>query len=189
MEGVSKNKKSMQSTLLGLSPLLWLELFFKPHLSIESSVYLSSTCSFFWNNERIQEWLREKEIKLFGSNIPKLFWNKLEFKPHLMIIDNSFMFKNHFFIQHTNSEVRGSNIYVGVFSSKERLLKAFGEIINVDILLQNPEHTFSFRPPYFCISFTKENPFSHTFVSVSNVIVKELKSMLLTVKNKKYEGL
>lgn len=183
----SKKQKSKQSTLLGLSASLWLELVFKNHLSIESGVALSSSCSFFWYNERIQEWLKEKEIKLFGSNIPKLFWNKLELKPHLMLIDKQFMFENHLFMnmEYTDSEARGLYIYVGVFSSKELLLKAFNKIIDVNALLQSSRHSCFFRPSYLFIVLTKENPVSHTFISVSNVVVEEFRSILLTVKKQK----
>jgi hypothetical protein len=61
----------------GLSASLWFELFFKPHLSIESGVSLAKTCSFFWKSERIREWIKEKELQVFGSNISKSAWNKL----------------------------------------------------------------------------------------------------------------
>jgi hypothetical protein len=148
MEGVSK--KSMQSDLLGLSPLLWLELVFKHHLSIESGVALASSCSFFWNNERIQEWLREKELQVFGPNISKLFWNKLEFKPHLMMLgDACDTLNTRFSLQQFYVESPKTDpIYrFGIFSSKERLWNAFNKLVNLN-LNNEQQRSFSFTPHY-----------------------------------------
>ena len=177
----SKKQKSIQSTLLGLSPLLWLELFFKPHLSIESGIYLSSTCSFFWNNERIQEWLREKEIKLFGSNIPKLFWNKLEIMPDLLLFDTWNTLDTRFSFQRDYCEAPKMNrmSWFGVFSSKERLWNAFNKFVNLRTNLNNEKRSFSFRDHFFAIMIARENPNSRELLRVSNIILEDFKLTLL----------
>jgi hypothetical protein len=130
MEGVSKNL--IQSTLLDLSASLWLELVFKPHLSIESGVALLSSCSFFWKSEKIREWLREKEKQVFGSNIPKLFWNKLADYVELPIGSICFFCENYLVLYACTSSSFGWNYIFGVFSSKERLFLALKTLLNLD---------------------------------------------------------
>jgi hypothetical protein len=172
-----------------LSPLLWLELVFKHHLSIESGVALASSCCFFWNNERIQEWIKEKENQVFGTNIPKPFWNKLQATSYLMLIDMKYLFETRFSMIRdcTSSGIRVPIPFLGVFSSKERLWEAFSKFVNIDILKyhlsKNRQHTISFHTNYFNVTLTKEYPFLYEYITVCNFIREDFKSIL------KYEGL
>jgi hypothetical protein len=127
-----KNKKKRKE-MKGLSSSLWFELFFKYRLSIESGVSLARTCSFFWNNERIQNWIREKEKQVFGSNISKSAWNKLAYYVGLPTSSIKFLCKNHIalYARTTINYASSHSIYYknetyifGVFSSKERLFLA-----------------------------------------------------------------
>jgi hypothetical protein len=164
----------------GLSSSLWFELILKPHLSIESGVALVSTCSFFWKSERIQKWLREKEVQVFGPNISKLFWNKLEFKPHLMMLDNAFDTLNtRFSLQQIYVESPKTDpVYrFGVFSSKERLWNAFNKLVNLN-LNNEQQRSFSVTPHYFGVLIENDTG-SRELLRASNIILEDFKLMIL----------
>ena len=174
----SKKQKSKQSTLLSLSPLLWLELVFKNHLSIESGVALLSTCSFFWKSEKIQEWLREKEIEVFGVDVPKEFWNKLQ-------KDNSkglsrIIYETNLICLRNMCVTKGIvDVWFGVFSSKERMWKVFGNIVNT---LDDKERKCFFASPVTDFTF-KNGAQTFQMISIPGVHKNECDAILKVYKS------
>ena len=162
----------------GLSSSLWFELFFKPHLSIESGVSLARTCSFFWKSEKIQNWIREKEKQVFGFNISKSAWNKLTDYADLPVGGIRFVFEN-YLVLYTRpiSHFVGRNascIYsFGVFSSKERLFLALKTLLNLESegtsnLYCKPEKNFFIvKKQYIClyVSHAIWKDFEHLLIS------------------------
>lgn len=176
----SKKHKLKQSTLLGLSPLLWLELVFKNHLSIESGVYLSSTCSFFWKNEKIQEWLREKEIRAFGVSTPKSYWNQLDAETALEVLsDKQYVFRDYICLSvystlfdYTKGVIELEQRF-GIFSSKERLWKIFIGYVN----LNNRLLFYDLKESYFAFKTVDPQKSSYRLIA-SNIIKEDFLDML-----------
>lgn len=174
MERASKKQKSMQSTLLGLSASLWLELVFKNHLSIESGVAIASTCSFFWKSEKIQEWLREKEIRTFGVNTPKSYWNKLDTETPLEVLsDKQYVFRDYICLSvhstlfdYTKGVIELEQRF-GIFSSKERLWKIFIGYVN----LNNRLLSYDLKENYF--AFKTVDPQKSSYRLIASNIIKE----------------
>jgi hypothetical protein len=176
-----KHKSILSSSLLGLSCSLWLELVFKHHLSIESGVALAGTCSFFWKSEKIREWLREKEIEVFGDDVPKEFWNKLQKdnskKLSKIIYDTNLICLRYIYV--TKGII---DVWFGVFSSKERLWKVFGNIIDAKNILDGEEQKCFFGSPVTDFTF-KNGIHSFDMISIPRVHKKECDAILEVYKS------
>jgi hypothetical protein len=177
---VSKKQKSIQSTLLGLSPLLWLELVFKHHLLIESGVALMRTCSFFWKSEKIKEWLKEKEITVFGPNTPKSYWNKIESEiPMEVLSDKQYVFRDYICLSVHSTLFDYSKGVIeleqrfGIFSSKERLWKVFTGFM----VLNNRVLFYDLKKNYFAFKMVDPQKSSYRLIA-SNIIKEDFLTVL-----------
>jgi hypothetical protein len=131
------------------------------------------TCSFFWNNERIQEWIKEKEKQVFGANIPKSVWNKLADYADLPIGSIRFFCENylalyvrtghgHFvngvrtgrFISDYASMYENETSVFGVFSSKERLFLAFKTALKLSYAKKHCDIRYEDWDGFFIVTVT-----------------------------------
>lgn len=127
-------KKSKSTTLLGLSGQLWVELILKPYIKpyIQSCIALKRMCSFFASLSAIKEWIKTFEKTMFAQ-FDRIHWNKLA---PLDRCANMYFNQYQFFLAYRieNDSRRGTN-YLGMYSSKRRLLAVFSKIIRLEILL------------------------------------------------------
>lgn len=170
-------KKSKPTTLLGLSGQLWVELILKPHIvsNIYDCIALKRTCSFFASLAAIQEWIKTFERKMFGQ-FDRIHRNKfaLHDSPTYMTFD-----KHQYFISYRiDHELDITPDYVGLFSDKRKLWVVFSKIINLDVLLENPRHTFSFSDGYISISLSREHQDTHETIIVSNAIKEDFEHII-----------
>lgn len=180
MRASKKQKSILSSSLLGLSPLLWLELVLKPHLSIESGVAIVNTCSFFWKSEKIREWLREKEIRAFGLNTPKSYWNQLDAETPLEVLsDKQYVFRDYICLSvhstlfdYTKGVIELEQRF-GIFSSKERLWKIFIDYVN----LNNRQLFYDLKESYFAFKTVDPQKSSYRLIA-SNIIKEDFLDML-----------
>lgn len=178
------SKRSKPTTLLGLSGPLWVELILKPYIKpyVQSCIALKRTCSFFASLSAIKEWIKTFEKVMFAQ-FDRIHWNKLA---PLDRRANMYFNQYQFFLAYRieNDSKKGTN-YLGMYSSKRRLLAVFSKIICLKVLLENPHHESLFEGQYFYISIQKQN--RHETLIVSNAIRVEYEQILATYNDR--EGL
>lgn len=178
------SKRSKPTTLLGLSGPLWVELILKPYIKpyVQSCIALKRTCSFFASLSAIKEWIKTFEKVMFAQ-FDRIHRNKLA---PLDRRANMYFNQYQFFLAYRieNDSKKGTN-YLGMYSSKRRLLAVFSKIICLKVLLENPHHESLFEGQYFYISIQKQNRYETLIVS--NAIRGEYEQILTTYNDR--EGL
>lgn len=169
--------------------------FLNPHLSIESGVALASTCSFFWNNERIQNWIREKEKQVFGSNISKSVWNKLADYVDLPTGSIRFFCENYlalyvrtsYFVSKYVSMYENETSIFGVFSSKERLFLTLKTALNLGYTTKHCDIRYESWNGFFIVTVYEPERRLDKFY-VPDAIVEDFK-LLFVLRYRNGEGL